>query len=1040
MSEERTMHIGEGIVFWWLSLFSGVCDGLHHALPRSLRIRTLLSIGISCCIMTVLLFISSQMIVMGGFAALEEGATIQNVERAENAMNGEITKLEAIAFTWARAEETNTFIESRDHAYFQSVFSDEKFTGANLNIILFIDRNGEILNHKYINLDYGHVMPTPRSLLSQISEHGMIDQKGILVLGSGPMLIATSAIRRGGAAEPSGTILVGRYLDSVEMKALSDQTDLVLSVFENHNPNLPSDIREVQALLPEGDSISVSPLDDHTVAGYMHLYDLNGDPALTLKVEMPRDIFKNGQAAIQYSLLSLVLLGIISGAVTMVLMEKTVLSPLSLLNTRITAIRQGQSLSQRVDFRGENEIAQVASAVDRMLDSLERSQDLLKQSEERFRHLFNDAHDMIFTTDRDGLITSTNNMAELLTGYTKAEMIGRPISLLLSSDRNDGEHGTQSSEVIIRTKTGRERVLDLHTQPRIMNGESIGSFGIARDITEKRRVEEELSRYRNHLEELVRERTTELSTINHDLITEIEKRTAAEEESAAERERLAVTLSSITDGVITTDMKSEIILINNPAADLIGSSPDLLIHQRINAVLALSNEEGERIRIDTFIQQAIGEGRPITLSKGLYLKGSEETAHPIEFSTAPISDRSKETIGCVLVIRDISERRRHEEELIKIEKLESIGLLAGGIAHDFNNILTAITGNLMIARMELPEASSALDRIERAEEATLRARDMTRQLITFAKGGAPVKETSDISTLIKETTLFVLQGTSSKAEITIDPHLSNADVDCGQISQVISNLVINANQAMRDGGIISVTAKNRTLSEGTVTRPAGKYLLISVSDQGCGISAENLKRIFDPYFTTKKTGNGLGLASCLSIINKHGGTIDVESEEGRGTTFSIYLPASGEKVQSASYTLQDEVVNGGSILVMDDDEAILDIASVILTQRGYEVAVARDGDEAIALYREREGDGRGFDAVLMDLTIPGGMGGKEAINILRREFPDIRAIVSSGYSDDPVMSSYREYGFSAVLEKPYRGRDLICLLDRLIRSGSDAGA
>ncbi len=1016
-------------------------------LHDSLRLKTLGAIAISCLLMTCLLFISSQMIVMEGFSKLEENAMQQNIERAENAIAGEIRKLDAIAYTWASAEETNTFLETRDHVYFQSAFPDEKFTGSNINIILFVDHENEIINHKYINLDYGHVMPTPRSLLSQLAENDITAENGILVLGSGPMLIATRPIIRSGQEEPSGTIIVGRYLDQAEMGVLSRQTELQLSVYESYQQNNPDDIQQIRPLLLSERSEIVNPIDENTVAGYTILSDLHGNPGLIMKVEMPRDIFQNGQSAIQFSLLALVILGIISGAVTMGIMERMVLDPLSRLKTGIRSIRDGQSVSSRIDFTGDDEIAQVASGVNRMLDSLERSQNLLKQSEERFRHLFNDAHDIFFTTDTNGMITSTNRMAETLTGYTKTELIERELSEFFPDISDQTPNGAepiqtnamnnQSFETRITTKTGKELILDLHIQQRYSEGRICGLFGIARDITEKRAAEEELARYQNHLEDLVRERTTELSLINVNLTSEIERRRAAEQAGAAERERLSVTLSSITDGVIATDTRSRISLINKPAADLIGRSKDDLTGMDIGLVLPMQGGDGDALSADKLASEAIAKNAPIMISRDLYLEKADSLICPIEFSAAPIRDCKGAAIGSVCVIRDIGERRRHEDEMIRIEKLESIGLLAGGIAHDFNNILTAITGNLMIARMEITDNPAAIDRIERAETAALRARDMTRQLVTFAKGGSPVKETADIRDLIKETTLFVLQGTASRAEILIEPDLWTADVDCGQIGQVISNLVINANQAMPDGGIITVNAKNCTIKEDMGTCIPGDYLCISVHDQGCGISQNDLTRIFDPYFTTKQNGNGLGLASCLSIIKKHGGTIDVVSKPDIGTTFSIYLPASKKALSCRTCELTIPCGRDQSILIMDDDEAILEIASVILTQQGYTVTTATDGDEAICLYREAKKNGKSFDAVIMDLTIPGGMGGREAMAILYREDPSIKAIVSSGYSEDPVMSAYREHGYCAVLPKPYRGRDLLSLLDTVLNPLQD---
>jgi PAS domain S-box-containing protein len=377
-------------------------------------------------------------------------------------------------------------------------------------------------------------------------------------------------------------------------------------------------------------------------------------------------------------------------------------------------------------------------------------------------------------------------------------------------------------------------------------------------------------------------------------------------------------------------------------------------------------------------------------------------------------------------VTDITDRKRLDEEQQRMAKLESVGVLAGGIAHDFNNILTSIVGNISLARMDAAPGSDLQNSLEMAEKASQRATALTKQLLTFSKGGAPVKNLASLTELIKDTAGFALSGSKVKCHFSIPADLWHAEIDAGQISQVIHNMVINAQQAMPTGGSIEIIADNATLSK---TQNLGKglplkegdYVRIAVADHGTGIPKDHLEKIFDPFFTTKQKGNGLGLATSFSIAHQHGGHICVESELGAGSTFYLYLPASTET--SAPQLDKKEAmkpVGKARILVMDDEQSIKEVAGHMLKHIGYkDVEFAVDGDEAIKKCKAAMESDKPFTVVIMDLTVPGGMGGEATIRELLKIDPGVKAIVSSGYVDDPVMARYREYGFSAVVAKPY---------------------
>jgi len=520
-------------------------------------------------------------------------------------------------------------------------------------------------------------------------------------------------------------------------------------------------------------------------------------------------------------------------------------------------------------------------------------------------------------------------------------------------------------------------------------------------------------------------------------VHDITARKRTQEALAGEKERLSVTLRSIGDGVVTTDTEGNIVLINKVAEGLTGWSQAEAAGKHLDEVFAIFNEK-TRQRTESPVARALSMGCITELDSHTVLVARDGTEYRIADSAAPILDRESRIVGAVLVFRDVTEKRKMEEELLNAQKLESIGILAGGIAHDFNNLLTAILGNISLSKMYVPEGDKVHQKLSEAEKATLRARDLTQQLLTFSRGGAPVKKTLSVAEIIKESTAFSLSGSKVTCSFAIPDDLWMVEVDEGQISQVINNLTLNAEQAMPAGGVIEVACRNVLVGEGdNLPLPDGCYILVTISDQGGGIPEEALPRIFDPYFTTKERGKGLGLSTVYSIIRNHDGYITVSSKPGVGTTFYIYLPASNcpEKVFSREEIIADPLEGRavkGKILVMDDEENIREVVAAMLGFIGYEVALSRGGEEAVALYREALDSNQPFAAVLMDLTIPGGMGGGEAMKILRKINPEVKGIVSSGYSNDPIMSDYKIYGFQDIITKPYKLGELRDVLDRVI--------
>ena len=374
--------------------------------------------------------------------------------------------------------------------------------------------------------------------------------------------------------------------------------------------------------------------------------------------------------------------------------------------------------------------------------------------------------------------------------------------------------------------------------------------------------------------------------------------------------------------------------------------------------------------------------------------------------------------------REMVERQRMEDELARAQKLESLGVLAGGIAHDFNNLLGAIMGNLSLALLDCEPSHPSHRQIENAEKASLRAQELTQQLLTFSKGGIPLKTPASISGIIREAAGFSLLGSRVTYELLVADDLWAVEADEGQMTQVFQNLFINADHAMPDGGVIQVAARNMEPGPDTLPFSAeGRYVHVTIKDHGAGITPENLPRIFDPYFTTKQKGSGLGLAAAYSIIKKHNGHITVDSVLGKGTVFHIYLRATDERPKANAAAAKVRM-GSGRVLVMDDEEDMRRTTGDMLSRLGYSVAFAEEGLQAVVRYQQALEAGIPFDAVVLDLTVPGGMGGKEAVRKLLQIDPQARVIVSSGYSQDPVMAEYRDHGFEGRVTKPFRLKEL----------------
>ena len=548
---------------------------------------------------------------------------------------------------------------------------------------------------------------------------------------------------------------------------------------------------------------------------------------------------------------------------------------------------------------------------------------------------------------------------------------------------------------------------------------------------------EELTDFVSAIDAAYREADEDRVMLERSLELSSQELLQANSDLRAEKERLTVTLHSIGEGVITTDTEGTITLINRVAQRLTGWPQAKAIGRPIDHVFHVT-EEGEDGTDGTLEEPFVEvlESTDHVVPRGGMMVSRDGQRREVAYTMAPICDHADEVLGVVVAFRDVSEERKLEEERIQASRLESVGLLAGGIAHDFNNILTILLGNLSLAQAKMesnPESVHEL--LEEALRAGSRAKDLTHQLLTFSKGGAPIKTIASVGDLARESAVFALRGSNVRCEFKIDTDLFPVAIDKGQISQVVNNLIINADQAMPQGGLLEIGAKNLIAGQTDEDIPieAERCVKVWVRDEGIGIPDDYIDRIFDPYFTTKQRGSGLGLATSYSVIKNHDGLLTVESQFAVGTTFYFYLPASQTSSSGQPVIPEAELQPGqGRLLVMDDEEPVLRLAQQMLQHLGYQVVTACHGEEALARFLEAKERQEPFDAIILDLTIPGGMGGQETAAFIIDLDTTARVVASSGYSNDPIMSDFTKYGFKAVLTKPYNLQEMDQALARVL--------
>lgn len=656
---------------------------------------------------------------------------------------------------------------------------------------------------------------------------------------------------------------------------------------------------------------------------------------------------------------------------------------------------------------------------------LRQACDVSQRGEQRYRLLIENTLDLICETSQHGVYTyvSPNHLQAL--GYRPRELLGQNFATLIHESDVDAVVEKFSECIVggmpyectyrVRHRDGSWRWMETIGKPveavlppGATPAEEQAVF-VSRDITETRETRRAL---------------------------------------AAETDRLAVTLRSIAEGVIATDLFSRVVEVNESALRLTGLKRETIVGAMLDDCLRFIDEATGGSVESPALRALLDRAEcHLPVTGNTVLRSREGVEFIVAASAAPITGEAGDPQGVVLVFRNITARRRTEQELLKLNKQESLGQLAARIAHDFNNLLTVIMGNLSLAKILLAPGDAALRRLVDTEKACLRAKDLTRQLLAFARGGAPTKKPLALEPLVRESARLIMQGAAGNYRLNWTAPLPNVNADAEQIHQLLYELLTNAVQASPPGGTVYLRGEPVRLDgTNTLPLPEGSYIHLSVRDEGVGIPEQHLTRIFEPFFSTKENARGLGLATCFLIARNHDGFMTVESKPGSGTEFHLYLPAlpleAGEPLErppAPSPRPTPELPSApapnagqpsrraaaGRVLVMDDEPPICELAAELLGRHGYEVDSAFDGEEAIAKFTAARAAGNPYLVVILDLTVRLGLGGREAMVRLLAIDPEVRAIVSSGYSQDPIMSHYREFGFCGVVSKPYSISELL---------------
>ena len=917
-------------------------------------------------------------------------------------LQDKVSQIDMLCADWGIWDDAWYFVQYHNSTFNDQVLYPKSLVANDLEVLLFYNVTGDFVDGLALDKVNATVIDIPKDLLSIIANDttlklrdGVEDHReGILSLVNGSAIFSSRSITRTGLIGPvMGTIIVVSYVDQGTASSLSNLYGAKVSIGANVND--PEMLKNLGT-----DGVVIRFQNDSSLNASWLVKDIYGKAALSVSLDVKRTAYLNVKGATEYMTEAVIAVGIVNLLLMLVFVDRGILWRLHKIMDDINKIGTGERKERRVRVMGDDELRDLGIQVNTMLESLDRSDKELLLKEKKYRTIVEGSSNAIFIVRReDGRIIDVNPAFLKMTGNSIERLDSLKIEDVLASSEQWSPRGTSLPRSAVMEGYGHlihtdscTSEVEVSRSTLLLAGIDVDSY-IVKDVTERKKAERD-----------------------KEFILDQLKRA---------NEKLEITLRSIADGVITIDPQGNIILGNRAAEEMIGQKMESITGRSIREVFDLPEKQWNMIT-------SIGSGGPLR----------NETRNPnglnwlMEYSFTTLRGNQDVAIGKVFVFRDISEKIRVEIAEANADRLESIGTLAGGIAHDFNNLMTSVMGEMFLLRSEIDQSENSmkrsLDRLDEMETAMDRAKFVAQELLSLSKGGSPIQKPTLLKGLLEETARLAFTGSDMNWTLECPDDLWAVNIDSGQMNRAFMNILFNAKEASPSASKVKIIARNL---EGTPPGLANsKYVVLDFIDQGVGIPPEVMPRIFDPYFTTKETGSGMGMTVTYSTVKRHGGVIDVSSEMGKGTKITIFIPAVLVNVEPPPLPLQ-AVTGSGRILIMDDEEFILDVTVEVLHELGYDVEVSMDGIEALKKYKQAMTEGKRFDAVIMDLTIPGGMGGKEAISRLLEIDPNTKAIVSSGYSNDPVMANFRDYGFVGVVPKPYRIEELSHTLKDIVKQG-----
>ncbi len=989
----------------------------------SLRKKTLLIAGGTLVTLIGVLYIVLSSMLLSSFADLEERDTEKNVQRVLGALSTALATLSSKAGDWANWDDSYLFIQNANPHFIKTNPTDKSFAELQVELMLFIHSSGRIVFSKGYDLERNAQSPIPVSLQEHLRPDSLLvrhlDVKssvlGIVLLPENPLLVASRPILTSEGKGPiHGTLIFGRYLDAWEIAQLAKVTHLSLDVRSVDDPQLPADFQATRSALMAEERTLVRALGPNSIAGYRLLKDIYGKPALLLRVETPRPIWGEAQAGVRYLLASLVVVGLVFGGMTLWLLERSVLSRLSRLSAEVGRIGASASLAARVEVSRNDELSCLARSVNEMLEALERSQEGRKESEERYQRLAENAPDIIYRyriTPPAGF-EYVSPVAARITGYSPEEWRQNPDlgftrvhpedRALLDSVWRDPASARGPLTLRFHRKDGTVVWTDHRVVP-VLDGRGalVAIEGIARDVTARVCAEEALRK------------------------PEEKYRTLFEESKD-------VVFISTPDGCFAD--------INQAGLELFGypSKEEFLRGATVHGLSATPGEQDERDRLlarDGFAKDF-----------EWVVKRPDSGTRTVRETSTAVRDAAGTLVAYRGILRDVTEQKRLEMQLWQAQKMEAVGRLAGGVAHDFNNMLMVILGNAELGLLQLQSADSLHTLLANIKETGEKAAALTRQLLAFSRRQILQRRAVSIAEVVTNLSKMFARMIGEHIELRLEfpPGLAAVYADPGALEQMVMNLVVNARDAMPHGGVLTIQARNTRIEQvserGAPEVPAGDYVELSVSDTGEGMDEASLQRIFEPFFSAKPGGTGLGLSVVYGLVRQHGGFISATSRPGNGTRFAICFPQHREQVQPPAGTARLGEVPRGSetLLVAEDDAGVRGVFEACLGSLGYRVILARDGQEAVEIFARNAG---GIDLVILDAMMPR-LSGAKAYQQIRALRPGVACILVTGYSHEIIQGQLDDLGGEAppvILRKPIPldelGRKVREALDRVGKDG-----